>query len=460
MYIIKKKELKIKNNRIIVIGGNAAGPAAAAKAKRTNPSSEVILLEAGEFISTGSCEIPYLFNNIISDYKNIIFYDEKSFFEDKNVVVKTNSLVKFIDRKQKKLLVYSSKENKNYELEYDKLILTTGSYVPDIPELILKYSNFSKIKSVKDYIYISNYFKNNKIEKVLIIGGGYTGLEIADTISSLGVKVIIYEKREVFANYNEEIKTYIKTLIKQKQIELIENAEKVIFINKDDKITNYKIEGKIIPVDFVIQATGVKPNNFLAESAGLSIGKFGGLKVDNKLKTTDPNIYAAGDNIEVTEHITGKPIYYPLATVARNFGHIAGENAAGGNKVVNPIIKNTTFIFHNKAFSFVGLNLNEIKTYGYNYKYVFASANSLVHVMPGSDKVHGYLYVNKNNGLILGAELWGEKVVANYADIISIYIRKKIKAIDLENEYFNYSPPLSPMINLLNIFGQKLKKEM
>lgn len=367
--------------------------------------------------------------------------------------------MKSIDRKKKKLLVFSIKENKNYELEYDKLILTTGSYTPDIPEIIFKYANFSKIKTVTDYLNILNYFKENKIEKVLIIGGGYTGLEVADTISSLGIKVIIYEKKEIFANYNEEIKIYIKNLINKKEIELIENVEKIAFISKNDKITHYKIEGKILPIDYVIQTTGVKPNNFLAESAGLSLGKYGGLKVDNRLKTIDSNIYAAGDNIELTEFITGKPIYYPLATAARNFGHIAGENAAGGNRVVNPIVKNTTFIFNNKAFSFVGLNLSEIKANGYNYKAIFASANSLVHVMPNSDKVYGYLYVNKNNGFILGSELWGDKVVSNYADVISIYIRNKIKALDLENEYFNYSPPLSPMINLLNIFGQKLKKD-
>lgn len=448
-----------KSKNIVVIGGNAAGPAAAAKAKRVSPESEVILLEAGEFISTGTCELPYLLENTIKDYRSIIFFDEKTFFEEKKVLVKNFSTVKSINRKQKQLFVYDNKKNENYILNYDKLVLATGSYIPNIPEIIESPFNFSKFKTINDFFKISDYIKDKEKNKVLILGAGFTGLELSDALSNIGKSVILFDKRKLFYEYSDESYEYIKKNIQNKGIELLDEQEKIEFIYKNNNITHYKLNGRVFEVDYVVQCTGVRPNNYLGESSALVLGSYGGLKVDNKLKTSDSNIFAAGDNIEVQEFITGKYIYMPIATLARKFGHIAGENAAGGNNFIHSVIKNITFKFGKNTFAFVGLSLNAIKQHNYRFMKIYAASNSLVHVMPNSEKVYGRIYVDVNSNLILGAEFWGDNIAANYADIISLYIKNRIKANNLEDEMFNYSPPVSPMINLLNILGQKLKKE-
>ncbi len=449
-----------KKLNIVVVGGNAAGPAAAAKAKRINPDSEVTLIESSGFISTGTCELPYLLNSQITDYKKIVFFDENKFYEEKKVKVKINTLVKKIDRKNKNLLVYDVSKNVDYILNYDKLILATGSYVPKLQLIAQNPVNFSTFKNVNDYIGLEQYFNNNTVRKVLIIGAGFTGLEVADTLDSAGKQVVIVEKENIFAENSEEVRNFVKSVIEKKGIELFDNIDNLQLITNNNKITYYKLGSKIYDIDYVIQCTGVKPNNYLGESSGLFIGKFGGLKIDNRLRTSDTNIFAAGDNIEVPEFITGKSIYLPIATLARKFGHIAGENAAGGNAFISPVIKNVTFCFDKYTFAFVGLTLKQLREFNYNYINVLASSKSLVHLMPNSESVFGKLYVDKNSKLILGGEFWGDKIIASYADIISVYIRNKIKVTNLAEEMFNYSPPVSPMLNLLNLLGQKLKKEI
>ncbi len=449
-----------KSLNIVVIGGNAAGPAAAAKAKRTNPDSEVTLIESASFISTGTCELPYLLENKINSYKDIVFFDENTFYQEKNVRVKINSTVKKIDRKSKNIIVYDSIKNENIILNYDKLILSTGSYIPNILQVIGNPVNFSTFKTVNDFIKIKAYFNKNAVQKVLIIGAGFTGLEVADALTNIGKSVVICDKEKVLAENSDDLRVCLKSLMESKGIELLDSNNNLQFIQNKSRITNYKIDSKVFEVDYVIQCTGVKPNNFLGESSGLSIGKFGGLKIDNKLRTSDSNIFAAGDNIEVPEFITGKSIYLPIATLARKFGHIAGANAAGSNYYITPVIKNVTFQFGNKAFAFVGLSLDELKKLNYKYIQVKAESKNLVHVMPDSEKVHGIIYVDQNSNYILGGEFWGNKIIASYADIVSLYIRNKIKANSLADEIFNYSPPISPMINLLHILGQKLKKEI
>jgi len=452
-------KLIAKTEHIIVVGGSAAGPSAAAKAKRTNPNANITLIEAGNFISVGTCELPYLFNGTIKDFNSIVFYTPETFFQEKNVMVKTNTIVKKIDRKNKQLLSYDSISGENYFLGYDKLILTTGSVINDLPELTSKPENFSKFKTIKNFIEISEYFNKKKVEKVLIVGGGFTGLEVADTLLETGIKVSIYDKNRLFSNFSEKVRSFLLNKLKDRSIEIFESQENIQYIIKENKIVSFKISGKYYETDYVIQSTGVKPNNYLAETSGIVLGKYGGIKIDNKLKSSDNSIFAAGDNIELTEFITGKPIYLPIATFAKKFGNIAGANAAGDNLYIKPIIKNITFKFKEIVFAFVGLSLKDLEEYNYNFYTISASSNNLVDVMPQSTEVNGLIYIDKRTNLILGGEFWGDKIVSNYADIISIYIKNKINAINLADEYFNYSPPVSPLSNLINILGQKFKKE-
>ncbi len=449
-----------KPQNIVIVGGNAAGPAAAAKAKRTSPDSNVIMFEAGEFISTGTCELPYVLSNEIKDWKEIVFYNQDTFEKEKGVKVYLNHFVEKIDRRKKTVTVLNRISNQRYEQPYDKLILATGSIAKLIPDLSRNLKNVFTLKNVKDYLSIKNYLEKNNVRKVLIIGAGYIGLEAAESFKMLGFDVTILEKENLpMPAADIEISHLVKEILQENNIEFLGDAVNVKFKSENDKFKSIQYKGWDFEYDLALLAIGIEPNNFLAASSSLQIGKFGGLKVDQKLRTSDSNIFAAGDNTEVKNKITGKDDYIPLATIAHNYGHIAGENAAGGNIYAKPIIKNAAVKIFNNYLAYVGINTKEAHEHKYNFTYVTATADNLIKVMPHSRKVFGKILFEKYTKRILGAFFLGDKEVAGYADLISSFIQNNIKISELSNIQFNYTPPLSPFVNLLSILGRKINKE-
>lgn len=448
------------NKNIIVIGGNAAGPAAAAKAKRTDPYANVLLFEASEFISTGTCELPYVLSGEIKDYNDIVFYSAKSFEEEKGVKVYTNSLVTNIDRRNKTITVTNTSTNQSYNFTYDKLILTTGSISKRISQLPINLENVFSFKSVGDLIKVKSFIDKYNPKRVLVIGAGYIGIEISEALKNIGLEVILLEKEKLPMPGSEaEIQNLIlQTLLKNK-IQFFGNSIDVKYYFVESKLRSVKIDGWNYEIDFAIQSLGVKPNTTLALSAKLDLGNFGGIKVDSKLRTNDSNIYAAGDCIEVINKITNRNDYLPLATLAHEHGHIAGENAAGGNSFIHPVINNIAVKIFDNNFVSVGLNSIQAIKNNFNVLSVSAIVPNIIKVMPNSKNVFGKIIYEKDSLKILGANFFGDKEVIGFGDLISSFIYHKTKITDLAEINFNYTPPSSPFINLLSVLGRKAKKE-
>lgn len=445
-------------NKILIIGGNAAGPAAAAHAKRINPSAEVILFEATEYISTGTCEIPYLLGKIIDDYKKLIFFDEDSFYQKKGVKVFTKHFVEDIDRKNKLLKVKNLKNNEILFFEYDRLIITTGSLAKNIPGVNNEFKNVFQLKTINDVVFVQNYLASNKIKNCLIIGAGFLGLETAEAFNNLGIQVTLIDKNNLpLSSSDLEIQQLVLKILQKNNINFYGNVNELNFIKEENKIKGIKVEGRIIDCEIVITAIGFIPNNLLALKSNLELGKFNGIKVNNKMRTSDGNIYAAGDSVELINYITGKTFYVPLATAARNYAYIAAENAAGGNAIANQYLKNISLKIFDKYYVQVGLSEKEVIENKYNNYSIVQTAKNLVHIMPESEDVFGKLIINKINGQILGGSFLGGKEVSGYADIISTLIQTKQKGSVLKEINFNYTPPLSPFINLLSLLGRKIK---
>lgn len=446
---------------ILIIGGNAAGPAAAAKASRTAPGSNVVMFEAGDFISTGTCELPYVLSGEIKNYKEIIFFSPESFEKEKNVKVLTNHLVEKIDRSNKKITVRNLISNQSFDQFYDKLVLATGSRSKPLPGINDQTKNVFTFKTVKDYLAIKKYLEYNSVRKVLIIGAGYVGIEAADAFRTLNYDVTIIDKENLpLPLIDNEARNLVLNLLNKNGIEFFGGIKNLKFSHTDEKISTVNLDGYIREIDLIISAAGFEPNNFLAVASKLNTGKYGGLKVDQKLKTSDPNIFAAGDNIEVINKITGQPDYIPLATYAQQMGHIAGENAAGGNSIASPVIKNIAVKIFDKFMVAVGLSSEESVKNKINSVSVHAVTTNLVKAMPGSENVFGKLIIEKSSKRIVGAVFLGGKEVSGYGDIISTFIHNNIKATELSKVNYNYSPPASPFINLISILGRKAEKEI
>ncbi|MEN8192622.1 MAG: FAD-dependent oxidoreductase [Bacteroidota bacterium] len=450
----------MNQKRIIIVGGNAAGPSAAAKAKRVDPNAEVIMFEAGDFISTGTCELPYLISGDIDDYKKIVFFDEDSFLEKKGVKVFTKHRVENINRINKSILVRDLKDNTEKIFTYDKLILCTGSTTKRISSFGSNLENVFYLKSVNDYLQIKDFCDNNSINNVLIIGASFIGLEAADAFKMKGKKVSILEAQEYpMPNSELEIQHLIADTLREHEIEFIGNAGAAEYLFENNKVKSVKIDGKTKKNDLVLVSIGVAPNVSLALKAKLNMGAHGGLKVDNKQKTSDPNIFAAGDNCEVVDKISNRPSYMPIATIAHQQGHIAGANAAGAFEISKPLVKNIAVKIFDKTYSSVGLSIRDLHKLGFRYKSVTAVTNNIIKVMPDSSKVFGKIIFNPDTKFIYGAEFFGREEVIGYADIISSLIQNNVPGNKLSEISFNYTPPRSPFINLLSILGRKIQEE-
>ncbi|PIW69165.1 MAG: hypothetical protein COW08_08610 [Ignavibacteriales bacterium CG12_big_fil_rev_8_21_14_0_65_30_8] len=446
----------MNKKNIIIIGGNAAGPAAAAKAKRVDPNASVIMIEAGEYISTGTCELPYVLAGEIDDYNDIIFFNNDKFRDEKGVDVLTNHFVESINKKEKEINVFDKDNGKNLSLPYDKLILCTGSSSIELDKY-KNYNNVFTLKNISDYLSIKNYISNNKVKNALVAGSGYIGLEATEALSKLGLNVTLLELEKLpFPQSELEVQNLILQCLENNNINYYGNAKNVQIISTDERIKNIKINGRVLDIDFVIIAVGVKPNTKLAKDTGLDIGVTSAIKVNNKLRTCNTNIYAAGDNIEIINAVTLRPDYFPLATIAHQTGHIAGENAAGSNLFMQPVVKNIAVKIFDYYYAQVGLSQKEAETYNFSYEHVSAVKPNLVKVMPESRNVFGKIIYDNNSKLILGATFLGGQEVSGYANIISTFIHNKIKSNKLRDIDFNYTPPLSPMINLLSVLGRKI----
>ncbi|MBN2572730.1 MAG: FAD-dependent oxidoreductase [Ignavibacteriales bacterium] len=450
--------MMLNSQDIIVIGGNVAGPSAAAKAKRTNPNSNVILFEAGEYISTGSCQLPYILSGEIKDYSDLIMYSPERFLDEKKVLVKTNTVVKEIDRRNKQILYYDNQSNTSNIQKYDKLVLCTGSNSKKNGLITENIKNVFYLKTIKNFLDINSFLEKNFVKNITIIGAGYIGLEVVEALISRGYVINLIEKKNLpLFDFDEEVSKMIFEKLSTKGINFYPNIENLQFDSKDGYVKNIRIlNQELLHTDLVLTATGFEPNNLLAHSAKLDIGKYGGLKVDNKLRTSDTNIFAAGDNTELINCVTNRPDYFPFATIAHDCGHIAGANAAGNNLTIQSVVKNVSLSLFDYSINKVGLNQNEVINHGYNYKTqdatVYNKSKNFNHRM----MCYAKMIYQKDTYKILGASFIGGEEVIGMGNLISFMIKNNIGANKLTNTNFSYTPKLSSMINILEILGRKI----
>jgi NADPH-dependent 2,4-dienoyl-CoA reductase/sulfur reductase-like enzyme len=445
-----------KGDKIIIVGGNAAGPAAAAKAKRVNPDAEIILFEAGNFISTGTCEIPYVLSKEIKNTEDIIFFTPEEFYRQKGVKVFVNHLVEEINTKEKFVKVQNIRTGAFTNYYYDKLILTTGS--SSKKDILAKDSvNSFTLKNISDLVQIKEFIGSFNVKNVSIIGAGFIGLETAEALVNIGCTVSLIEKSSMpFPSAEPEIQVLIKELLVKNSITFYSSAEIKPIINQN-KITAININGRIVETELVINAIGILPNVYLAVKANLKIGTTGALKVDTRLRTSDFNIYAAGDLIEVMDFITGRPVFLPFASYAYEYGHIAGENAAGGNVSASPVINNAGMRLFDKYYVSVGLTLYEAIKNNILADSVTGIQSDYASVMPDAGKVFGKIVFEKISNRLLGASFFGGREVEGFVNVVSALIRLRQPARILAKINYVYTPPLSPLKNLLSSLGKKIK---
>jgi len=395
----------VELTRLVVIGGSAAGMAAAAKAKRVNKSLEVVVFERSRYVSYAPCGVPYYIEGFVKGLSSLVYYTLEYFRNKRNIDVRVRHEVQDVDPAAKRVVVKDLNEEKTFEMEYDYLVLATGGK-PYIPEKINpNIKGVFTLRTLEDGERIRR--AGEKAKRIGIIGGGYIGLEMTEAFRMRGKEVLLFQRSypmrravdlEISKDIIEELQRHNVNLHIREPLKDIEDEALRIITDKDE-----------YSVDMIILAMGVRPNVDLAKRMGVKLGVTGAIKVNERMETSVKDVYAAGDNVEAIHLVSGKPVYSPFAPAANKMGRVAGDNIAGGNSRFKGVL-GTTFT---KIFSLhvgrTGLSAWEAEAAGFDVAAVDINHISRSHYFPGKEQMHIRLIADRESHRILGGAITGRE---------------------------------------------------
>lgn len=434
--------------RLFVIGGVAAGMSAASRFKRNKPESEVIVLEKGKYVSYGSCGLPYFISDLVKDVKGLVVYDAEFFKKKRNINVLINHEAIKIDTTKKIVVAKNLINDEELKFNYDKLAICTGAYTyrPELPEINLK--NIFVIRTAEDGVILKNFIKKSLPKKVAIIGAGLIGLEMTEAFKEIGLQVIVIKRPgNILRMFDEDIVKLVEDELKEKDVELIKDA-KIEGFEGDSKgeVKKVMLSNKGYEVDFVLLATGSKPNSRLAKEAGLELSINETIAVDEKMQTSNPDIFAAGDCVGQKNIMTGKEVYFPRGTTANKQGRIAGENASGGNEIFKGVVGTAVSKIFDLTIARTGLSSNEAEQAGYNFvtSTISHPSHGFTYPNPKPEDITIKLIMEKSTGKLLGAQMTGKIGVAKRIDVFATCLQNNMTLDEISRLDLSYSPPFAP----------------
>lgn len=443
--------------KILIIGGVAAGATAAAKARRLSLGAQITMLEAGPDISFANCGLPYYIAGDIDSRSKLILQSPESFNEQYQVDVHTNTQVSAINREKKMVQTVDSRDGSEKTFEYTKLILAQGGrpIQPDLPGA--NADHVFSLWTLDDMDKIDNHLKTKEPKTAVVVGGGFIGLEMVEALVKRGLKVHVVEKMQhVMSIMEAEIAGFITRELHSFGVG-IHNETAVTKINANSvELDN----GKTLNADMVLLSIGVRPTLQLAKDAGLEIGEAGGLLVNDMLQTSDPNIFAAGDMVEIEHRVNGKKVRIPLAGPANRQGRIAAENALGGQHSYRGAIGTSVVRVFDAVAGTTGLTLKQARAAGIDADAVVVHKEHHTSYYPGAETVSVLLVFDKNTGVVLGGQTAGYKGADKRLDVIATACAAKLPVSEIADIDFAYSPPIGTANDAMNMAAYVAENKM
>ncbi len=462
-----------EKRKILVIGGSAAGPKAAAKARRINNDAQVVILQKDTDLSMASCGYPYYVGGCFDDRNQLlctpagVVRNPMFYLNAKDIEARVNTEVTAIDRAGKNVAYKNLVSGETGTMPYDKLIISTGA-VPRMPPVPgVELDGITTLQSMKDADFLRAIRDEGRIKKAVVIGGGLIGIETCEALQLAGIEITVIELLPQLLTFLDwELAKLVENHVRSKGANVITDNGIAAFLGENGRLTGVKLQnGTELPCELAVIAIGVRPDVKLAKEAGLKIGELGGIDVNEFMQTSDPDIYAAGDCVETTNRITGKKVHAPYGDLANLQGRVAGENAASTNCVTFPGTIQTGIC---KVFDYAAgsTGLSETAAGRLGMTDVVTVINA------GPDKpgfMEGQLLVTKltadaKTGRILGAQCIGPGNVAKQIAQWAMAIQGKLTLEDLINADLPYAPPFSLAIDhfiaTAHIIQNKVKGRM
>ncbi len=451
------------SDRLIVIGGVAAGLSAASRARRLNTNLEIRVYEKGPDISYSACGLPYFIAGSPREADALRVYSAEFFRTQRNIQVFTNHEAVQILPGRRRVTVVAQGSGPE-DVHFTSLVLATGAE-PARPAINgLDLTGVFHVNDLQAAIKLKHFLESEKPRRAAIIGGGYIGLEMAEAMTAAGLEVTLVDRSAaLFEAVDEEIASLVEAELDGRGVRVCKGARAAgIFGDRTGRVRQMALEGAgeaSLETDCVILATGVRPRAKLAEEAGIEIGVTGAIAVDEFMETSAASIYAAGDCAEARHLVSGRPAYVPLGTTANKQGRVAGENAAGGRARFAGIVGTAVTKVFNLEVARTGLSSEEARQAGFKIAAASVRAASRARYLGGKD-ILVRLIAERSTGRLLGGQMAGPEGVAKRIDVLATALHARLTVEQLGQLDLSYAPPFSAAWDPILIAAQEMQREL
>ena len=440
--------------KVVIVGGVAGGASAAARLRRLNEDAQIIIFERSGYISYANCGLPYYIGGVIKNKEELTLQTPESFWSRFRIDTRVKTEVVSINSEKMTVSVHDLKTDKYYEESYDKLVLAPGAVAikPDLPGI--DNDKIVILRTVEDTLRIRDIVTNENIKSVVVIGGGYVGVEAAENLKEIGIDVTIVDKQnQVLGQLDEDMVSFVHSHLKAKGIRLVLGNGVQGFENADNGV-NVKLDNHpSINADIVLLSIGVVPDSKLAKEAGLELSVRNSIAVNDHMQTSDKNIYAVGDAVSILNAVTNQLSTISLAGPANKQGRIAADNIAGLDSCYKGSVASSVLKVFDVTVATTGINERIAKANGIDCEKIIISPASHASYYPGGTVMTIKFLFDKVNERILGAQIVGFDGVDKRIDVIATAMQAGMKATELKDLDLSYAPPYSSAKDPVNMLG-------
>ena len=440
--------------KVVIVGGVAGGATAAARIRRLDEQAEIVVFERSGFVSYANCGLPYYIGDVITDPEELTLQTPESFFSRFRVIMKVRHEVTAIHPNRKTVSVKNLETGENFEESYDKLILSPGAKPtqPRLPGVGL--DKLFTLRTVEDTFRIKEYINTHHPKSVVLAGGGFISLELAENLRELGMEVTIVQRPKQLMNpFDADMASFIHAEVRKHGVKLALGYTVEGFEEKDGGVDVLLKDNAPLHADMVVLAIGVTPDTALAKEAGLELGIKGSIVVNDRMETSVPDIYAAGDAVQVKHYVTGEDALISLAGPANKQGRIIADNICGGDSRYLGSQGSSVIKVFDMTAAATGINETNAKKAGLDVDKVILSPMSHAGYYPGGKLLTMKVVFEKETYRLLGAQIVGYEGVDKRIDVLATAIHADLKATQLKNLDLAYAPPYSSAKDPVNMAG-------
>lgn len=447
--------------KIIIIGGNAAGMSAAARARRNDPKAQIIVYEKSGYVSYASCGLPYFIGNDLERPEDLLAVSLDELTQERNIDVRLRHEAVSFDPRKKLIKILDIEKQKTITQLYDRMIIASGAspIIPAVPGASLK--NAFALRSLEDGIKIKSTIKSEKFRNAIIVGAGYIGLEMAEALKKQGMNVTVIEQRDQVLPYiDADMAALLEKELLSKSCQIIKSAGVKEALG-EERVSGVRLMcDREIPADLLLWAVGVKPNVHFAESGGIQLGRTGAIQVSPRMQTNVFGVYACGDCAEVKNMVTNKSDYIPLATTANKQGRVAGDNAAGKFSQFQGVVGTSVVKVFDLEIARTGVTSDYAESVRIPFRSVVIKDSTRARYYPLKKEISVKLIFRMPDGRLLGGQIIGGDGAAKRIDVLATALQQKMTVADLAVLDVSYAPPFAPVWDPLLIAANQAVKLM